>query len=159
MAKCSRCGVVETSLYINSVPVCLECEKETSTSPESSCLPPLNPTKGTLSTDHGLRANPSKEGELGNKANVDLASPIENELTERQREILLLVCDGLSNKEIGHRLGITIKTVEFHRSNIKRVVGEDSTAKLVRWAIQQRIIEVSFSRSASERLTSGASTD
>jgi len=29
MARCSRCGVIETSLYINGLPVCLDCDKET----------------------------------------------------------------------------------------------------------------------------------
>lgn len=41
-------------------------------------------------------------------------------LTERETEIVFLCAEDLANKEIAARLGISIKTVEFHRNNIRR---------------------------------------
>jgi hypothetical protein len=43
MAKCSRCGVAETSLYINGVPVCLDCDSKTPQPPDSPWLTESNP--------------------------------------------------------------------------------------------------------------------
>ena len=59
------------------------------------------------------------------------------ELTVRQREILQLVAEGRLNKEIAHILGISIKTVDFHRSRIMARVGAHSAAELIRIAIER----------------------
>ena len=64
----------------------------------------------------------------------------ENELTERQLEILELIADGLPSKQIAHALQISIKTVDFHRSRIMQRLGTNSLAKLVRLAVEQRLI-------------------
>jgi DNA-binding NarL/FixJ family response regulator len=65
----------------------------------------------------------------------------ENTLTAREHDVLILLCDGLRVKEIGHRLGISPKTVEYHRANISRRWAVKSTAMLVRKAIRLRIIQ------------------
>lgn len=65
----------------------------------------------------------------------------EFELTEREKEIVLMSAEDLSNKEIAGRLGISIKTVEFHRNNIRRRLGVQGTAGMVRYAIRNRLIE------------------
>jgi DNA-binding NarL/FixJ family response regulator len=57
-------------------------------------------------------------------------------LTARQREVLQLVAEGRSNKEIAAGLGISPKTVEFHRAGIVRALGLRSTADLVKYAIR-----------------------
>jgi DNA-binding CsgD family transcriptional regulator len=54
---------------------------------------------------------------------------------------LKLLCDGLNSKQIGDRLGIAGKTVEFHRGCIAKKIGTSSIALMVRWAIRNRIIE------------------
>jgi len=41
-------------------------------------------------------------------------------LTHREKQLVVLICEDLSGKEIGHRLGITEATVEFHRAQIRR---------------------------------------
>jgi len=58
-------------------------------------------------------------------------------LTPRQREVLQLVAEGRSAKEIGERLRVSPKTVEFHKSNILRALGLRTTADLVKYAIRQ----------------------
>ena len=62
-------------------------------------------------------------------------------LTPRQREILQLLAEGKSNKQIGAELGITTKTAETHRSNIMAKLNLHSMSELVRYAIRNRVIE------------------
>ena len=62
-------------------------------------------------------------------------------LSVREREIVQLLAEGKSNKEVALALGITVKTAETHRSNIMRKGGFGSLAELVRYAIRNRIIE------------------
>lgn len=61
------------------------------------------------------------------------------ELTPRQREILQLVAEGKSNKEIAALLSISIKTVDFHKAAIMDELGIRSTAELTRYALRQGI--------------------
>lgn len=62
------------------------------------------------------------------------------ELTERERDVVRLLADGMSNKEAAARLQISIRTVESHRININRKLGFDSVAKLVHYAIRHGIV-------------------
>ena len=62
-------------------------------------------------------------------------------LTPREREVLQLLTEGRSNKEIGVMLGMTIKTAETHRSHILAKLNLHSMSELVRYAIRNRIIE------------------
>jgi len=61
-------------------------------------------------------------------------------LTPREREIVQLLAEGKSNKEVATVLGISIKTVETHRATVMRKLRLDSFADLVRYAIRQKII-------------------
>ena len=60
-------------------------------------------------------------------------------LTDREREILQLLAEGKSNKEIARRLAIGVKTVETHRSAIMRKIGANSIVDVVRYAIRNQI--------------------
>ena len=62
-------------------------------------------------------------------------------LTPRQREVLQLLTEGKSNKEIGVVLGVTTKTAETHRAHILAKLDLHSMSELVRYAIRNRIIE------------------
>ncbi len=62
-------------------------------------------------------------------------------LTEREAQILRLVVDGLSSKEIGQRLNISPKTASVHRTNIMSKLGVRNTADLVRSVMQRRLLE------------------
>lgn len=53
-------------------------------------------------------------------------------LTPREHEIMALVVDGLMNKQIAGRIGVSEVTVKFHRSNVMRKMGAKSVAELVR---------------------------
>ncbi len=54
-------------------------------------------------------------------------------LTPREREVLLLVVEGLMNKQIATRLSIAEPTVKVHRRHVMEKMGADSIAELVRW--------------------------
>ena len=58
-------------------------------------------------------------------------------LTDREREVLTLVAEGKSNKEIANELCVSIHTVERHRANIMAKLKVKKTADLVKYAIQQ----------------------
>jgi DNA-binding NarL/FixJ family response regulator len=61
-------------------------------------------------------------------------------LSEREREILQLIAEGKAAKEMAYHLSISIKTVAFHRENIKRKLGVRSTAELTRYALEQGLV-------------------
>ena len=63
-------------------------------------------------------------------------------LTTRQREVLQLIAEGRANKEIAALLQISEKTVDFHKSSIKRELMLKSTAELTQFAIKHRIIGI-----------------
>jgi DNA-binding NarL/FixJ family response regulator len=61
-------------------------------------------------------------------------------LTDREREIVQLLSEGKSNKEVGDKLGISVKTAETHRAAIMRKLNFQSFSDLVRYAIRNHII-------------------
>ena len=62
------------------------------------------------------------------------------QLTAREREVLQLLAEGKTNKEVGHLLGISVKTAETHRARVMRKLSVDSVADLVRYAIRNGFI-------------------
>ena len=65
-----------------------------------------------------------------------------NGLTEREREVLKLIADGLSNAEVAERLVISVKTVERHRANILAKLNLHNRTELVKYAIRKGLIDV-----------------
>ncbi len=63
-------------------------------------------------------------------------------LSEREREILFLICKGLSNQEIGEELFISKRTVDKHRANILAKTNCKNTANLVVFAIKNHLVEI-----------------
>lgn len=63
-------------------------------------------------------------------------------LTARQREVLQLIAEGRSAKEIAAQLKISIRTAEAHKARIQEALGVQSTAELVQYAIRNGIISV-----------------
>lgn len=61
-------------------------------------------------------------------------------LTARQREILRLVAQGHTNREIGEQLNISVRTVEVHRFNLMRRLRVRNVAQLLRQALTLRLI-------------------
>jgi PAS domain S-box-containing protein len=62
-------------------------------------------------------------------------------LTERERQVLVLIADGNSTKEAAATLGISYKTADSHRSRILEKLGVHETASMVRYAIRAGLIE------------------
>lgn len=65
-----------------------------------------------------------------------------NGLTAREVEILQLICDGKSNKEIAAQLELSVNTVAVHRANIMDALGIHKTAELVVYAIRNGLVNV-----------------
>lgn len=61
-------------------------------------------------------------------------------LTQRQREVLQLVAEGNSTKVIAHKLGVSVKTVESHRTDLMSALSIHDIAGLTRYAIRMRVI-------------------
>jgi len=62
-------------------------------------------------------------------------------LTPREREIIQLLAEGHRNKKIAEELGISVKTVETHRTAVMRKLGVSSVVDLVRYAVRNHLIE------------------
>ncbi len=75
------------------------------------------------------------------KAVVDPQSNLRNRLTSREREIVQLLAEGKSSKEVAVVLGISVKTAETHRANIMRKLEMHSVSEVVRYAVKNQIIE------------------
>lgn len=63
-------------------------------------------------------------------------------LTSREREIISLVAEGLTNKEIAERLFISIRTVDSHKNNIMQKLNLKSTVEMVKYAIKNNLAEL-----------------
>jgi DNA-binding NarL/FixJ family response regulator len=61
-------------------------------------------------------------------------------LTPRELEVLQLICDGLSNREIAAQLGLSANTVAVHRARIMNALGVHKTAELVMYALHHGLI-------------------
>jgi two-component system, NarL family, response regulator NreC len=81
---------------------------------------------------HGF-LHPSQEGDGGTA---------ESELTDRQREILKLICDGYTEKQIGEELNISYHTVHVHKNNIMKALDIHSKAELIKYAVKHQIIQL-----------------
>ncbi|MEM5535248.1 response regulator transcription factor [Neptuniibacter pectenicola] len=65
----------------------------------------------------------------------------QEELTGREKDVLILVSEGNSNKEIARELDISVRTVETHRQNIKQKLDIHTAAGLTRYAIEQKLVD------------------
>jgi two-component system, NarL family, response regulator NreC len=61
-------------------------------------------------------------------------------LTDREKEILQLLAEGRSNKEVANLLNLSVTTVETHRTNMMQKLGLHSAAEIVLYAVRKRII-------------------
>jgi DNA-binding NarL/FixJ family response regulator len=68
--------------------------------------------------------------------------PISNGLSAREREVLQLIAEGYTNKQIGEILSISIKTVQAHRNSLMQKLDLHDRGDLIKYAIQKKIIEI-----------------
>ena len=79
------------------------------------------------------------EGFMGKRAStVDVESGV---LTTREREIVQLLAEGKSSKEVANVLDLSTKTVETHRTNVMRKLSCHSVSHLVRYAVRNHLVE------------------
>lgn len=67
---------------------------------------------------------------------------IEPELTPRQRQVLQLVAEGRTMKEVADILGISVRTAESHKYETMEILGARSTAELIHWAIRLNLVSI-----------------
>ncbi len=89
---------------------------------EGACLPP-NIARAVMNR---VSESPSEEG----------GQPV---LTEREKQVVRLVADGLSSREIAERLCLSVKTVDTHRANILEKLGAHNSAEVIKYAIREGI--------------------
>jgi DNA-binding NarL/FixJ family response regulator len=83
------------------------------------------------------------DGLRGDKPHVrENQADARSRLTGRQREIVQLLAEGKTSKEVAVALNISVKTAETHRANIMRRLELHSVSELVRYAVKNQIIEV-----------------
>ncbi len=66
----------------------------------------------------------------------------ENRLTNREIEVLRLIADGLTSKQIADKLFLSVTTVNSHRTNIMKKLNIHETVSLVKYAIQKKLVEI-----------------
>ena len=86
----------------------------------------FTPEMARLALNHVIQGNDSRPGQPA--------------LTKREREVLTLLAEGLSNKEVACRLDVGVRTVETHRERIMRKLGVHSVAGLTRFALAKGLI-------------------
>ena len=72
---------------------------------------------------------------------AEVSQTVRDRLTPREREIVQLLSEGKSSKEVAVILGISVKTSETHRANIMRKLEIHSVSQLVRYAVRNQIVE------------------
>jgi len=80
------------------------------------------------------------KGYLRGKNTSSPTSPWDT-LTQREKEVLKLIAEGFSNKEIANQLFISFKTVEKHRANLREKLDLHSSAALTKYAIEKGLID------------------
>jgi two-component system response regulator NreC len=76
------------------------------------------------------------------RADADDQPLLYDDLTPREREVLVLIAEGLTNAEIGDKLVISVKTVDRHRENIMRKLNMHNRIDLVKYAIRTGLIDL-----------------
>ncbi len=121
MVEAGACGFLLKDSAIDEVLEAIRCVSEGGTYFSETLLSSLSPRFKTL---------PS----------LPVAS--EESLSEREHEVLVAVCRGLSNQEIADQLFISKRTVDKHRANILEKTGCKNTANLVVYAIRHGLVEI-----------------
>lgn len=114
--------------------------KQTSAHVLSDAIREIDKGNTYFSSSISKRLHQRRPGELDRKGRLQ-ADAIQ--LTPREAEVLQLIAEGDANKQIADELGISIKTVEKHRSHLMNKLCIHDTAGLTRYAIEEGIIESS----------------
>jgi DNA-binding NarL/FixJ family response regulator len=66
--------------------------------------------------------------------------PLNLDLTEREREVIALMCEGLTAKQIGEQMHLSFKTIETHKANIYRKADVHNAIQMVIWAVREGLV-------------------
>lgn len=77
---------------------------------------------------------------LSGKGRTEPVGDGASRLTDREREIVQLLCEGMGNKQVADHLGISVKTAETHRAAIMKKLKLQSFSELVRYAVRNHIV-------------------
>lgn len=83
----------------------------------------------------------AKQAVLSSGLRGSRRSPEKNPLTPREREVIQLLAEGKSTKEVASILELSVKTAETHRSNIMNKLGLHSVSELVLYAVRNKIVQ------------------
>ncbi|MBC2605341.1 LuxR C-terminal-related transcriptional regulator [Pelagicoccus albus] len=78
---------------------------------------------------------------VGNRGGSDSRK---DNLTDRERQVLCLIAEGNSNKDIAGKLGLSVKTIDNHRCSMMRKLDLHNVADITRYAVEHRLVEVNF---------------
>jgi len=67
-------------------------------------------------------------------------------LTKREKEVLKLISEGLTAKEISDKLGVSKRTIDAHTSNMLRKTGANNAVRLVMWAVENGELKIKKAR-------------
>jgi DNA-binding NarL/FixJ family response regulator len=82
-----------------------------------------------------------RDNKNGHKKEADTV-PSDDLLTSREREVIQLLAEGRTSKEVAVTLNLSVKTAETHRTNLMRKLGLHSVADLTRYAVRNGIVQV-----------------
>jgi DNA-binding NarL/FixJ family response regulator len=100
--------------------------------------------KNAVDLDLAAAVKKAAAGETVLDPSVVRPAPLAGErarrLTPRETEVLQLICNGLSNREIAAQLDLSVNTIAVHRANIMNALGVHKTAELVVYALQNGLV-------------------
>ena len=100
----------------------------------------------TKEQQHDIRINKMKKTSLKKFIQELFAKPKQPRVTKREFEVAGLLASGLTNQGVADKLGISIKTVERHRTALHKKNNLRNTADLTRWALAKGLAENEFLR-------------
>lgn len=106
----------------------------------------LNAIRGVFSNGFYITPDVLKaiQSPAANAKGITNIQSIPIEISQREREVLQLICEEFSNAEIAEKLFISVRTVDGHRNNLLAKTGCHNTAGLVLFAVKHRLYEVIF---------------
>jgi len=107
----------------------------------ATCFAIADAKADTITLKNGmiLEGTPST---IGSVAADPLKGDRQSGLTPRELQVLQLICDGKSNREIAAALELSVNTVAVHRANIMQTFGIHNTAELVVYAIRRGLVSI-----------------
>jgi DNA-binding NarL/FixJ family response regulator len=101
-----------------------------------SCLPPTADRRSVLDAVRAAVGQPRALRHVDGSSTAPPNSP----LSRRELQVLTLIAEGNTNKQIAEELGISVRTVETHRERVMRKLNAQGTAALTKWAISLGLV-------------------